>query len=76
MEFHNLDNTKAIEFAPGAKVKFVHSENMTVAMWELDAGLDVPARSHHHEQIVLLHLFYSLERQHIEQLFSKLLVIF
>ena len=36
---------------PGARGCFVHSENMTLAYWQFEAGVSLPAHSHPHEQI-------------------------
>lgn len=36
----------------GARVRCVHSEKMTVAHWEFEAGTDLPVHTHPHEQIV------------------------
>ncbi len=40
------------ELLPGFKVKFVHSEMMTQAYWEIEAGAALPEHSHIHEQVV------------------------
>lgn len=37
---------------PGFKVQFIHSENMTQAFWEIEAGAELPEHSHLHEQVV------------------------
>lgn len=39
------------ELIPGAAVGFVHSENMTLAYWDFDAGVPLPEHSHPHEQV-------------------------
>lgn len=36
---------------PGAKARFVHSQNMTLAYWEFEAEVSLPDHSHPHEQI-------------------------
>jgi quercetin dioxygenase-like cupin family protein len=33
------------------KVRFVHTENMTIAHWDIRAGSILPAHSHQHEQV-------------------------
>jgi quercetin dioxygenase-like cupin family protein len=38
----------------GGKVKFVHSDNMTVASWTFEAGSVFKEHSHPHEQILNL----------------------
>ncbi|HED08402.1 MAG TPA: cupin domain-containing protein [Ignavibacteria bacterium] len=51
MSFLELDNIKVQEPVPGYKGKFVHSENQTIAFWEVDEGAALPEHSHPHEQI-------------------------
>ena len=51
MNFFGLDNIKVKEPVPGYKGKFVHSENQTIAIWEIDEGAVLPEHSHPHEQI-------------------------
>ena len=48
----HLDNLKEREVVPGYKGKFVHSENMTLAYWNIAAGSPLPEHSHYHEQVV------------------------
>jgi quercetin dioxygenase-like cupin family protein len=40
------------EVFPGFRGQFLHSENMTLAYWSIDADSILPAHSHHHEQVV------------------------
>ena len=47
-----LKDIKAREIVPGFLGRFIHSENMTVAYWEITAGSLLPEHTHHHEQIV------------------------
>ncbi len=51
MSFLNLAELKENEPVPGFKVRFVHSENMTIAYWEIRAGSVLPPHSHLHEQV-------------------------
>ncbi|OGU58023.1 MAG: cupin [Ignavibacteria bacterium GWF2_33_9] len=46
-----LKDLTAKEIVPGYRAKFVHSENMTCAFWEITAGASLPEHSHIHEQI-------------------------
>ena len=48
----DLMNIDQKEIAPGCKARFVHSQNMTFAYWEIRAGAAVPEHSHPHEQVV------------------------
>jgi quercetin dioxygenase-like cupin family protein len=49
---YHIDTLTAREVAPGFRAKFVHSETMTVAYWQVSAGARLPAHSHPHEQVV------------------------
>ena len=51
MGFLNLKDLEEREIVPGYRVKFVHSENMTLAYWDVDQGAALPEHSHPHEQI-------------------------
>lgn len=44
------------DFSPldGFRAKLVHTENMTIAHWTIDAGAELPTHSHPQEQIVNL----------------------
>ena len=46
------DDLEAKEIVPGIKGKFVHSDNMTIVYWYIDAGAVMPEHGHPHEQIV------------------------
>lgn len=47
-----LKNIEEKEIVPGYRARFVHSESMTVAYWNISEGHSLPAHSHVHEQIV------------------------
>lgn len=53
MPFFNTENTER-EIIPGAKARFVHSENMTMSLWSFKAGGELPEHSHPHEQMTKL----------------------
>ena len=38
---------------PGFLGRFLHSERMTLAFWELPAGRELPEHSHPHEQVLV-----------------------
>lgn len=40
------------EIMPGYHGKLVHSENMSIAFWEVEKGAAVPEHSHKNEQIM------------------------
>lgn len=46
-----VSEVAARELIPGTRVRFVHSDRMTVAYWHFDPGIGFPEHSHPHEQI-------------------------
>ncbi len=52
MKIMQVEDLKEKEVVPGIKGKFVHSDNMTVVYWNIDAGAVMPDHAHPHEQIV------------------------
>lgn len=54
MTFHRLDDLDIKTIVPGFHGKFVHSENVTVAHWQVDEGATLPEHAHHHEQITII----------------------
>ncbi len=46
-----LSELELKELLPGARARFVHSENMTLSHFEFEAGVLLPEHSHPHEQI-------------------------
>lgn len=46
-----LSELERKEIIPGARARFVHCDNMTLAHWEFEAGVLLPDHSHPHEQI-------------------------
>ena len=51
MDF-NLDKLCTKEYFAGFHGKMIHTEHMTMAFWEVDAGAEVAVHAHHHEQIM------------------------
>jgi quercetin dioxygenase-like cupin family protein len=51
MSFTDLADLTAREIVPGFYGKFVHSDHMTIAFWEIDAGAVLPDHAHRHEQV-------------------------
>lgn len=49
-----LSEMEGKELIPGAKGRFVHSENTTLAYWQFEAGTLLPEHSHPQEQITLV----------------------
>ena len=52
MTFLDLADIAAREIIKGYHGKFVHTDNVTVAYWDIDAGAAIPDHAHPHEQIV------------------------
>ena len=51
MPFITLDDLEQREPVPGFKGRMVHTDNMTLAYWSIDAGALAPNHSHPHEQV-------------------------
>jgi len=51
MDIKNLNQIPEIEIIPGFKVKFVYSQFMTLAHWDIKEGSFLPEHSHPHEQV-------------------------
>ena len=47
----HLDDIREREVVPGYRARFIHSDRMTVAHWNIDAHCDMPEHAHPHEQI-------------------------
>ena len=54
MAFLRLENLEERELAPGFRARLVHSDNMTFAYWNIDAGAALPEHAHPHEQVYTL----------------------
>lgn len=52
MTRYQLDEIEERELVPGFHVRFVHSDSMTMAYWNIDADAELPDHSHPHEQVV------------------------
>ena len=42
------------EIVPGFHARFIHSQNMTLAYWRIEAGAALPEHAHPHEQVLNL----------------------
>ena len=51
-QLYHLRREKEHEPVAGYRVRFVHSENMTFAFWDIKKGYEVPEHSHPHEQVI------------------------
>lgn len=54
MIIKHLHNVEEKEIVPGYYAKFIHSENITVAYWNIKANHTMPEHAHPHEQVVNL----------------------
>ncbi len=54
MTWWTVDEIEPREIVPGFRARFVHSQNMTFAYWEIDAGAVLPEHGHPHEQVANL----------------------
>ena len=50
----NLKDIEEKEIIPGYKAKFIHSENMTQAHWNIEKDAILPEHSHPHEQVTFI----------------------
>lgn len=51
MAFIEIDSIGQKEILPGYTVRFVHTDSMTFAYWDVKAGSPLPQHAHHHEQV-------------------------
>lgn len=49
-----LNQIEQKEIIQGFKARFVHTENTTIAYWEIKEGAELPLHSHIHEQIAMV----------------------
>jgi len=54
MTFISLEGLSTVEPIAGFTGTFLHSEEMTLATWEISAGSPFPEHSHPHEQIMMI----------------------
>jgi quercetin dioxygenase-like cupin family protein len=52
MSFVKTSDIKPKEIASGFFGRFIHSENMTIAYWEIRQGSTIPVHQHVHEMTV------------------------
>ena len=52
MQYVDLTEVHSKEVVPGFHGKFVHSQNMTTAYWDVVAGSSLAEHAHVHEQIL------------------------
>jgi quercetin dioxygenase-like cupin family protein len=54
MAFTHWADLTAREMVPGFHGKFVHTDNLTVSRWRIEAGATLPEHAHPHEQITMV----------------------
>ena len=47
----DINTIEPTEIMKGFKGRFIHTEKLTLAYWEIEKGSILPLHSHHHEQI-------------------------
>lgn len=52
MQYVDLTEISSREVVPGFHGKFIHSQNMTTAYWDVVAGSSLPEHAHAQEQIL------------------------
>lgn len=48
--YKEIDKIEPREIVKGFKARFIHTEKITVAFWEVEAGAVIPVHHHIHEQ--------------------------
>ncbi len=51
MPLSNWNDIEERELVPGSRVRFVHTDQMTFALWAIEAGASLPEHTHPHEQV-------------------------
>ncbi len=54
MAIYETEKLKVKEVLPGFLGKFIHTEKMTVAIWEIREGSELPVHAHPHEQVTIV----------------------
>ncbi len=54
MAIHELERIPAREIIPGFLGRFIHTERVTVAFWEIREGSELPVHAHPHEQVTIV----------------------
>jgi quercetin dioxygenase-like cupin family protein len=49
---YRINEVAAREIVPGFHGRFMHTKNMTIAFWDVEAGSPLPEHQHVHEQIL------------------------
>jgi quercetin dioxygenase-like cupin family protein len=54
VSFIDLNTIEEREVVPGFRARFVHTDRMTFAYWDIAAGAALPEHAHPHEQVMTL----------------------
>jgi quercetin dioxygenase-like cupin family protein len=54
MRVVRLSDLESKELAPGYHARVVHSKNMTLVYWDIEAGYPLSEHAHPHEQVLTL----------------------
>ncbi|NJM24221.1 MAG: cupin domain-containing protein [Bacteroidia bacterium] len=52
MAFIDLNTQPSREIAPGFHGKFIHTDNISIAHWDIRKGASIPLHDHVHEMVV------------------------
>ena len=52
MSFIKVSDIKPREIVAGFQGRFIHSEHVSIAYWDISSGASIPVHSHVHEMIV------------------------
>ncbi len=52
--FKKFESVEPVEIMPGFSGRFIHTQHMTLALWEIKAGSILPLHHHIHEQVTQL----------------------
>lgn len=47
----NWEHIESKTIVPGFRARFIHSNNMTFALWDIEPGALLPEHAHPHEQV-------------------------
>lgn len=54
MPFIKLSDIEEREIVKGFRARFVHTDQMTTAYWQIAAGSALPGHAHPHEQVTII----------------------
>jgi quercetin dioxygenase-like cupin family protein len=54
MSFIEPESLPTREVVPGFHGRFIHTDHLTIVLWDIDEGAIMPEHSHPHEQVMML----------------------